>query len=322
MLQTDRIYRFTHYVQSNWNRLTSGDAGTRAGLKEVASNQLDSCLDPTDLASSESDVDKPYGWTLLIDEEILKVGLLHLPTGGYIPPHDHPSTIGITQVLIGSPLIIQGCVKHPNHPMWHQLKPHDLCLTFPEHDNIHGFQNPAQPALLLVVNITKQHAARDKKWVFSLCITEQLKRQCLKALVSGVLSLSLSLTMAPANARCLMYQIEAELAVDNYVTAASLLEDCALEGLASAQCLLGNLYFTGKGVTKDYYFAAQWYRRAAEQGIPHAQYFYGVMLLEGKGITEDTHEALEWIYKAMSAGHRQAKQTFEYLLANPEALDC
>jgi hypothetical protein len=323
LVRTDGFYRLSDYVQSNWQTLSIGDRAARTCLAKAARNQLGDCLDRLNLSSIRVSVTKPYSWTMLIDDGVLKAGLLQLPKGGLIPAHDHPNTIGITQVVRGNPVIIQGCRKRSGAPIRHQLKPNDLCLTFPERNNIHSIKNHAEPAILLTINIAYRHRAGKKKWCFSLDILDHLLNQPLQAAVYGLLSLSLyAFAQGPVSAQCLIYQVEAELAANNYATAATLLEDCAVEGLASAQCLLGNLYFTGKGVAQDHYTAAQWYRMAAEQGIPHAQYLYGVMLLEGVGITEDRYQAMDWIFRAMSAGHGEATQTFEYLLANPEALDC
>ena len=45
----------------------------------------------------------------------------------------------------------------------------------------------------------------------------------------------------------------------------------AEQGLAQAQCRLGDFYEYGEGVTKDLVKAAEWYRKAAEQGLAQAQ---------------------------------------------------
>jgi hypothetical protein len=240
-----------------------------------------------------------------------------------MPAHDHPDTIGYTQVISGRPYIILSSLGSPAPPSRKRLNPGDLSLTFPRHYNIHGFENTGIPALLLSVNIFDAHNfTTTRKWHFSLHAIDSLFERT-PGVACGVIALSiLSLASDPASATCTLTTAKAEIEQNNFSNAASLLEDCAETGVAIAQCKLGDLYYTGKGVEQDYYTAAQWYRKAAEQGDTQAQYLYGLMLIEGLGITDDAEEGLDWIFKAMQAGHTEAKQTFEYLLANPAPLDC
>ena len=47
-------------------------------------------------------------------------------------------------------------------------------------------------------------------------------------------------------------------------------------GDAEAQVKLGDMYYFGRGVPKDYTQAVSWYRKAAQQGYAKAQYNLGV----------------------------------------------
>jgi TPR repeat protein len=57
----------------------------------------------------------------------------------------------------------------------------------------------------------------------------------------------------------------------DYVQARAYYEKAAARGNAVAQNNLGELYFTGKGVSQDYYRAKEWYKLAAAQGQVDAQ---------------------------------------------------
>ena len=51
----------------------------------------------------------------------------------------------------------------------------------------------------------------------------------------------------------------------------------AANGDAEAQNNLGNCYYNGEGVTKDYAEAVRWYRKAAEQGHANAKIVLNLM---------------------------------------------
>lgn len=68
----------------------------------------------------------------------------------------------------------------------------------------------------------------------------------------------------------------------------------AVQGNASAQLALGDLYRTGQGVAKDDKLAYDWNRKAADQGSAQAQALLGVMSQEGAGTPQDDAKAVEW----------------------------
>ena len=57
----------------------------------------------------------------------------------------------------------------------------------------------------------------------------------------------------------------------------------AEQGDAEAQFNLGNIYYTGEGVTQDYELAFEWYQKAAHQGHTKAQFNLGTMYYNGQG---------------------------------------
>ena len=67
----------------------------------------------------------------------------------------------------------------------------------------------------------------------------------------------------------------------------------AQQGNAIAQMLLGEMYYFGKGVPRDYSEAARWWRKAAEQGLAEAQFNLGGMYRQGEGVPKDHQEAVK-----------------------------
>jgi uncharacterized protein len=58
---------------------------------------------------------------------------------------------------------------------------------------------------------------------------------------------------------------------------------------------LGDIYYYGDGVTKDFVQAVTWFRLAADQGYPDAQHNLGEMYFNGEGISRDLEEAHFWL---------------------------
>jgi TPR repeat protein len=85
----------------------------------------------------------------------------------------------------------------------------------------------------------------------------------------------------------------------------------AARGDASSQYQLGNMYYTGQRITRDYVDqrvppdydkAMEWLRKAAEQGFPHAQSGLGMLYDNGQGTSQDYAEAAKWYRKAADQG--------------------
>jgi len=84
---------------------------------------------------------------------------------------------------------------------------------------------------------------------------------------------------------------------------AAVAREAAEQGDASAQLILGLLYYEGKGVPQDYAQAALWIRKAALQGNAEAQATLGGVYELGKGVQEDDAEAAAWYRKAAEQGN-------------------
>ena len=78
-------------------------------------------------------------------------------------------------------------------------------------------------------------------------------------------------------------------------------------GLPEEQFVLGNVYYKGDGVPRDYTEAAKWYRKAADQGHANSQYMLGSMRDRGDGMPPDYIEAVAWYRKAAENGHISAQ---------------
>jgi hypothetical protein len=66
----------------------------------------------------------------------------------------------------------------------------------------------------------------------------------------------------------------------------------AENGDVIAQWYLGNCYYNGQGVPKDYVEAVKWFRKAADQGYATAQRRLGVCYYDGDGVTGNDAEAV------------------------------
>jgi TPR repeat protein len=90
----------------------------------------------------------------------------------------------------------------------------------------------------------------------------------------------------------------------------------AIAGDALSQFTMGERYKNGEGVTKDASEAVVWYKKAAEQGLASAQCSLGQLFLHGDdpthepedgdapgiGITRDVKLAVSWLRKAAAQG--------------------
>ena len=76
----------------------------------------------------------------------------------------------------------------------------------------------------------------------------------------------------------------------------------AESGDAEAQYNIGNCYFYGLGVKKDYKKAVKWFHKSAEQGNASAANDLGTCYHNGFGVEQDEEEAKRWWRKAVGNG--------------------
>lgn len=82
----------------------------------------------------------------------------------------------------------------------------------------------------------------------------------------------------------------------------------AEQGDAGAQNYLGDKYFIGEGVSRDYVKALKWYTKAAEQGVLEAQDRLGFMYR-----TRDVIRAYMWYNVASTNGFYLASEHLDSL---------
>ncbi len=76
----------------------------------------------------------------------------------------------------------------------------------------------------------------------------------------------------------------------------------ANKGNSTAQCRLGQMYFFGNGVEKDYKKSAYWIKKSAKKGVAEAQAFFGALYKEGNGVKKDSKKSLYWTKKSAEQG--------------------
>jgi TPR repeat protein len=97
---------------------------------------------------------------------------------------------------------------------------------------------------------------------------------------------------------------------------------CARAGDANAQFTLARHFLEQREDSDSSYLAADWFLAAAKNGNVEAQYQIGLMYLDGHGVTDDAIEGFEWIAEAAKKGHPAANEVFNYLLENPQPMEC
>lgn len=100
----------------------------------------------------------------------------------------------------------------------------------------------------------------------------------------------------------------------DYKQAVKWFSKAAEQGHVLAQCNLGVMYENGWGVSQNYHEAVQWYRKAAEKGFAQAQYSLGLAYMQGQGITRNDKEAQIWLRKAAEQGYILAQCSLGILL--------
>ncbi len=88
----------------------------------------------------------------------------------------------------------------------------------------------------------------------------------------------------------------------NYATAQKWLSKAAAKKNAGAMLLLGEMYKEGLGVKKDFKQSLEWMKKAANAGSSDAAYELGEMYEEGSGVPVNMPEAVKWYTVAADKG--------------------
>ena len=88
----------------------------------------------------------------------------------------------------------------------------------------------------------------------------------------------------------------------------------ANNGEVESQYILGNMYYSGDGVRRNYFEAIKWYRKAAEQGHAKAQNNLGVMYANGKGVRYNLELARIHYGEACDNGSQEGCNNYNAIL--------
>jgi hypothetical protein len=91
-------------------------------------------------------------------------------------------------------------------------------------------------------------------------------------------------------------------------------------GVATIEALIGDAYYYGHGVTRDYTEAARMYRRAAVKGNAMAKSTLGDIYYYGRGLPQDFSEAIRWWSLAAEANIAIAQLNLGVMYANGDGV--
>lgn len=104
-----------------------------------------------------------------------------------------------------------------------------------------------------------------------------------------------------------------DLLQGKYTSAFEQYERAASNGDAAAQNTLGNIYFLGLGVNRDFEKAAQWYLRAAKGGEGSALVNLGILHRHGLGFEKDVVKAFAFFRLAKNSGVESGETHLKFL---------
>ncbi|MFB3844170.1 MAG: tetratricopeptide repeat protein [Candidatus Cloacimonadaceae bacterium] len=81
----------------------------------------------------------------------------------------------------------------------------------------------------------------------------------------------------------------------------------AEKGVSAAQCALGKCYKNGEGVPQDYKEALKYFRLSAQTNNPEAQYYLGMMNYAGIGLPVNYKEGVKWFRQSAENGYVEAQ---------------
>ena len=99
----------------------------------------------------------------------------------------------------------------------------------------------------------------------------------------------------------------------DYIKAVEWYQKSAERGNGSAQNDMGRMYEKGLGVSRDYAKAAEWYQKAISRGNPDAMCNLGYMYEYGLGVSKDNYRAAELYFFAAKRGSLEAKKKWSLI---------
>jgi TPR repeat protein len=110
-----------------------------------------------------------------------------------------------------------------------------------------------------------------------------------------------------------MYYSGAGVSQD-YKAAAKWYQKAAQQGDSKAQCKLAEMYYSGTGLNQNYKAAANWYLKAAQQGDSKAQFKLGLIYFIGEGVIQNFKLATVWVNLSEYNGYHNARKVKNILL--------
>jgi TPR repeat protein len=98
---------------------------------------------------------------------------------------------------------------------------------------------------------------------------------------------------------------------NNYSLAYKIFSNDLNKNNALAQNTLGNMYYSGQSVKKDYKKAIEYYEESANQNYNWAQYNLANMYYNGNGVKKDIKKAIQLYKLSASAGNKSAIKKLE-----------
>ena len=137
-------------------------------------------------------------------------------------------------------------------------------------------------------------------------LASMLDNRLLMALAAGFVFLLLMWPQAQAQERRLSDGIAAYEAGD-FGRAKAMLQPLAEAGSAEAQFFMGEMYYEGQSVDRDYSIAIAWFTKAGKQGHARALGSLGYMANNGVGTSKDAEKALCLYIDAARRGYANAQ---------------
>jgi TPR repeat protein len=77
--------------------------------------------------------------------------------------------------------------------------------------------------------------------------------------------------------------------------------------------MLGNCYYSGRGVSQDFNKAFEYYQQAAKLNHSDAIYKLGLCYKNGKGVSNDINKAIQYYQQAADLGNQNASNALSRL---------
>lgn len=90
--------------------------------------------------------------------------------------------------------------------------------------------------------------------------------------------------------------------------------------LGTVEALIGDAYYYGHGVARNYTEATRWYRRAAQYSNPMAESTLGDIYYYGRGVPQDFVAAAQWWQRAAAQGVAVAQLNLGVVYANGDGV--